>query len=292
MKRTEFTFFLVSIATILFSVTGFERQAGEITVQQLSIEKTSQIINIDDSLVMPVLYDTIIVDRFIPISEQKQQFINQVLPAILIVKDKMEWKYNAIQKILKKREDGKQLRKTETRYIDSLMNVFKASSHENLLIRLKPHQTSLVLAQAAVESGWGRSRFAIEGNNLFGVWTGAGDANKLKAKMNRGNRNVFVKRYNSFAESIEHYFLTIGRHRAYRKFRMKRFKEPHVYQLIDELYSYSEKGEAYTRLLKHIIKWNELEKYDNYRIAPEYITPPKDKLVLKYPIFCDKKIRP
>jgi Bax protein len=289
VKRIEFIFFLVSIVIILFSVIGFDKQAGEITVQQLSIENTSQIINIDDSLVMPVLYDTIIVDRYIPISEQKQQFINQVLPAILIVKHEMGWKYNEVQTILKKLEEGKRLRKIETRYIDSLMNIFKATSHENLLVRLKPHPTSLVLAQAAVESGWGRSRFAIEGNNLFGVWTAAGDANSLKSKFNRGSQRIFVKRYNTFAESIEHYFLTIGRHRAYRKFRMKRFKEPDVYQLIDELNSYSENGEAYTRLLKHIIKWNNLEKYDNYRIAPEYISPPKEKLVLKYPIFCNKK---
>ncbi len=274
MKKTEIIFIVISLTAILFSINLSNEDADKITVQHLSIENSSQIIPIEDSLVMPVLYDTIIIDRFIPISKQKQQFINQVLPAILIVKYEMGKQYNDVDKILQKKNNGRTLRKKEVQYLDSLVEVFKAKSYENLLVRIKPNPTSIVLAQAALESGWGKSRFAIEGNNLFGVWTRAGDANSLKTKFNRGNREIFVKRYTTFAESIKHYFLTIGRNRAYRNFRLKRFEETNVYQLIDELNSYSEKGEEYTRLLKHIVKWNNLEKYDNYVIDPEYISSP------------------
>jgi Bax protein len=80
-----------------------------------------------------------------------------------------------------------------------------------------------------------------------------------------------VKRYNSIAESIDHYFLTLGRHNAYRKFRLKRFEQDDVYVMVKELDRYSEQGEAYTLLLKKMIDWNDLQKYDNYKIDPQYI---------------------
>ena len=136
---------------------------------------------------------------------------------------------------------------------------------------MKPHQTSLVLAQAALESGWGSSRFAIEGNNLFGIWTTSGDPDLIKSLYKREEKSVFVKKYSTVAESIDHYFLTLGRHHAYTNFRTKRYEEADVFQLIETLGRYSEQGEEYTKLLKKIIEWNNLQDYDNYQIDPNYL---------------------
>jgi Bax protein len=70
---------------------------------------------------------------------------------------------------------GKELSDTDKLFLDSLLLRYESDSYENLLERLKPNPTSLVLAQAAIESGWGQSRFALEGNNLFGIMATAYD---------------------------------------------------------------------------------------------------------------------
>ncbi|MGF7139244.1 glucosaminidase domain-containing protein [Roseimarinus sediminis] len=272
MKKTDITFFFLSSAVIMIALLSGIKQAAQLEIVQIRLDSIQEIIPVEDSLVIPVLYDTLLIDRMATVSERKKQFIDQVLPAILIVRFQMENKGKHIERLINKIERNEALNDKESRFADSLMTRFRADSYENLLVRLKPHPTSLVLAQAAVESGWGQSRFAIEGNNLFGVWTSSCDKNVIKSRYDRDDQQIFLKRYNNVAESIDHYFLTIGRHNAYRKFRQERFKEADVIQLIEALDRYSENGEVYTLLLKKVIDWNQLEKYDNYSIDPEYIT--------------------
>lgn len=77
------------------------------------------------------------------------------------------------------------------------------------------------------------------------------------------------------SESIEHYLFTIGKNQAYSNFRTKRFKEANIFRLIDELHRYSEKGNDYTKMLKNIIDWNDLVKYDGYKIDENYIADRK-----------------
>ena len=184
----------------------------------------------------------------------------------------MENKSRKVKRIIKRIELGKKLRPNEISYTDSIKKRFRVSSLENLLQGMKPHQTSLVLAQAAVESGWGSSRFAIEGNNLFGIWTTANDPNVIKSLYDREEQSIYVKKYPNIAESISHYFLTLGRHNAYKKFRAKRYEEKDVFELIEALDKYSERGDEYTSLLKKIVEWNDLQKYDSYTIDPNYIS--------------------
>lgn len=243
----------------------------KLNIQQIHLDSIHKLIDIQDSLVVPVLYDTLMIDNLAPVDVRKQQFIDQILPAILIVRFQLENKGRKVKKIIEKIENGESLKHKEAQYADSLMKRFRAKSYENLLIRLKPHPTSLVLAQAVIESGWGRSRFALEGNNLFGVWTTSTDKNVIKSLYNRDEQQVFLKKYNNVAESIDHYFLTLGRHKAYRRFRLKRNEDVDVFDLIETLDNYSENGSEYTLLLKKVIKWNDLQKYDHYSIHPDYI---------------------
>ena len=192
---------------------------------------------------------------------------------------KTENKSRKVERVIKKIANNEPLRPGEAEFADSLMNRFRAKSYDNLLVRLKPTPTSLVLAQAAIESGWGSSRFALEGNNLFGVWTTSNDKSIIESLYGRGDQQIYLKKYNNIAESIDHYFLTLGRHRAYRSFRLKRYEQGDVYELIDALDKYSETGEAYTLLLRKVIEWNNLKQYDHYVIDPNYII--KDNLYRK-----------
>lgn len=271
MRKTEISFILIASFVILYSWLDSTEYESRLDIQYVHLDSVHKIIHVNDSLVLPVLYDSIIVQNFVPSSIRKQQFIDQVLPAILIVKYQMENKSKKVTRIMRKIEEDIPLKKNEKEYADSLVKRFRAKSYENLLIRMTPQPTSLVLAQAALESGWGSSRFALEGNNLFGIWASPKDQNVIKSLFKRSEHQIYLKKYPNVAESIDHYFLTIGRNNAYRKFRSERYKRADVFQLIESLDSYSERGSEYTNELKKMIEWNNLQEYDSYSINPDYI---------------------
>jgi Bax protein len=262
------------VANIISSCNKFDYQY-EIRVQNIHLDSFSQIIPVNDSVVIPVLYDTLLINNLSTISEKKQQFINQVLPAILIVKYREQQKYDRVKSLILELNTGNPLTSNEKLFLDSLVTRFDANSYDNLLERLKQHPTSLVLAQAAIESGWGQSRFALEGNNLFGIKATPHDKEFQKSRNNRGGSRILLKRHNTVSESIEHYIFTIGKNDAYNNFRINRFKEANTYQLINELHKYSEKGDEYSKMLKQIIFWNDLMKYDSYKIDDNYIADRK-----------------
>ncbi|HKM92307.1 MAG TPA: glucosaminidase domain-containing protein [Prolixibacteraceae bacterium] len=271
MKKNDFLFGIVALILLVVSVLHYTEGTEQLLFKELSIKNGEELIAITDSLVVPVLYDTLIVDRFAPTEVRKNQFINQVLPAILIVRYQTEHKSKRVEQIIQNFNNNLAVSPCEVAFIDSMMKRYNAKSYENLLVRMKPHPTSLVLAQAIVESGWGQSRFAAEGYNLFGMWGVPGDPNILKSLYSRGEQQIFLKKYNSIAESIDHYFLTIGRNNAYKGFRQKRYSEPDVYELIGLLDKYSENGEEYILMLRKIIDWNNLLQYDHYQIDPAYL---------------------
>lgn len=156
MKNLVFKYLLLfSIALIIFYSCDKLDYRYEIRVQNIHLDSFSQIIPVVDSAVVPVLYDTLLINNLASITEKKQQFINQVLPAVLIVKFNEQQKFDKIRSLLKQLNDGKNLTKNEQIFLDSLSFRYGADSYENLLERLKPNPTSLILAQAAIESGWG-----------------------------------------------------------------------------------------------------------------------------------------
>lgn len=271
MKKLEFFYIVTAAVFIALTFVNKADKTYHLDIQYIHLDSINKIIEINDSLVIPVLYDSLLINDFDPIDVRKQQFINQVLPAILIVRFQLENKGRKVEKIIQKIERGEILTPREEQFANSLMSQFRAKSYDNLLVRLKTHPTSLVLAQAVTESGWGRSRFALEGNNLFGIWSTSTDKNSIKSLYCRDDKSVYLKRYNNLAESIDHYFLTLGRHNAYKRFRLKRNDEVDVFELIETLSKYSESGDEYTLLLKKVILWNDLQKYDNYKIDPKYI---------------------
>ncbi|MCF2902743.1 glucosaminidase domain-containing protein [Pseudoalteromonas sp. OFAV1] len=123
---------------------------------------------------------------------------------------------------------------------------------------IKPSQ---ILAQAAIESGWGTSRFALEGNNIFGVWCwteGCG----LKPSGAPEESKYWVKRYSSIKESINDYILNLNTHDAYQKFRDIRFKSDDVIEQLNGLEKYSQEEGEYIAKLQAIIKYNNLKQYD------------------------------
>ncbi len=126
---------------------------------------------------------------------------------------------------------------------------------------------SLALAQAAEESGWGTSRFAIKGNSLFGQWDFSGKG--IKPKEQRAELgNYGIAAFESPQDSIEAYMLNLNTHRAYQRMRQKRAvfrqqnKEPTGWDLAKTLDKYSERGIDYVKSLHAIMSYNKLNDAD------------------------------
>jgi Bax protein len=271
MNRFLCTIIFSATVLLMYSCTQEYYTPKELKVQFINNQTLSDVIPINDTLVTPIIYSNLLISPDSSPSERKQQFINQVLPAILIVKFRYEEQLKVIEDLILKVDSGLVLSIEKQQLIDSLMITFRANSHENLLMRLKPHSTSLVLAQAALESGWGSSKTSQEGFNLFGIWTTATDSNVIVSRHKASNKRVYMKRYDTLVEAVDHYFLTLGRNDAYREFHKKRYTDHDVFELIKTLNRYSELRSQYTQKLRIMVKYNNFEIYDNYIINPEHV---------------------
>ena len=131
---------------------------------------------------------------------------------------------------------------------------------------------SLALAQAAKETGWGTSRFAQEGNALFGQWTWSGEGLKPKeADENKGHK---VMKFNSLQLSVRAYLRNLNTHSSYKNFRQLRAQlrddseKLDSLLLADQLDNYAETGKEYTKILKQIINQNSLQDFDDVKLMP------------------------
>lgn len=138
-----------------------------------------------------------------------------------------------------------------------------------LLKRVDVIPASLVLAKAALESGWGSSRFARDGNNFFGMRTYDEDVPGIEPKEAEGFK---VIKYKSINHGVRFYMLNLNTHSAYKKLRNARAKArdggkiPNGLALTNYLTAYSEIPEQYGNRLRSIIKVNNLSRFDGVRL--------------------------
>ena len=141
-----------------------------------------------------------------------------------------------------------------------------------LKIRMDEVPVSLALAQAAKETGWGTSRFAQEGNALFGQWTWSGEGLKPKeADEDQGHK---VMKFNVLQASVRAYQRNLNTHSTYKEFRLARAQLRDAGDLLDSiilseyLNKYAETGQKYVETLKKIINQNDLKDFDNVKLLP------------------------
>jgi Bax protein len=132
---------------------------------------------------------------------------------------------------------------------------------EALARRVDVIPSDLALAQAAKESGWGRSRFALEGNNLFGQWCYEPGCGLVPGQRPAGEQHE-VAAFDSVDEAIRRYMNNLNTHERYRGFRERRAElrnsdRPLSGQaLLPGLLGYSERGEAYLDELQAMLRQN------------------------------------
>ena len=131
--------------------------------------------------------------------------------------------------------------------------------------------TSIALAQAAKESGWGTSRFALEGNAIFGQWTWNGQG--IAPLMRDKRKNHKILRFPILRASVKAYKNNLNTHKSYSKFREKRMelrkkkRSIEGLELTETLNNYAQTGSEYTKILKQIINQNRLMDFEPVRLA-------------------------
>ena len=201
----------------------------------------------------------------LPTKTKKYRFFKLVLPPVRKVDKELRTLYLQTKKDIETHTHKKRIQK--------LMEEYKAKDHLDLLKRIKPHPISITLAQAAIESAWGTSRFFVEANNVFGMWSyHSNPKDTIDASQTReGGKKIYLKRYKSIEDSIRAYYKNLATNRAYRCFRQARYFNDNPYELVALLHRYSEKGELYPVELIKIIKHNHLTRYDVKKPLPRYV---------------------
>ncbi|GAB6074929.1 glucosaminidase domain-containing protein [Nautilia lithotrophica] len=152
--------------------------------------------------------------------------------------------------------------------IAKIYKIKDITNKEEFLKKINIIPPSLALAQAAIESGWGKSRFVKEANNIFGHWTYSNKGLAPKSKYEHIDIDYSIKIFPSLEASIAAYMRNLNRNPAYKKFRdlrYKFFKKHKKFTGLDAaetMINYSQKKEEYVKLLKNMIKSNNWQKYD------------------------------
>ena len=147
----------------------------------------------------------------------------------------------------------------------------KKGDLKELLVRMDIIPTSIALAQAAKESGWGTSRFALEGNAIFGQWTWSGQG--IAPLDRESNKSHKILKFPILRASVKAYQNNLNTHKSYSKFRQKRLslrgknKKIKGLELTETLNNYAQTGSEYTKILNQIIKQNRLMDFEPVKLV-------------------------
>ncbi|MCH9739639.1 MAG: glucosaminidase domain-containing protein [Epsilonproteobacteria bacterium] len=222
----------------------------------------NDIVCLTNHKVQPILYKNTIPLAPLSIEKKKETFINMLLPSILLAKYKIKLE----RKKLLRLSNETLLSDSEILWLENKRKEFEVQTNDELYDKMELHPTSLIIAQAIVESGWGTSKFFQKANNVFGVWSFNENESRIVASEKRGNQYVYLKKYKSLDQSIRDYFLTISNVTHYQAFREKRLETQDPFTLVEHLEKYSELGKEYIANLKNIMRKNKLLVYDNYQL--------------------------
>lgn len=238
-----------------------------VKTETLQLNSLAQVVLIEDSLVKPILYTNVSGFEILPSPEAKVKFISAILPAILVAKHHEETTRIKINKLREK----KLWELNDTLYYREAKEKYKASNLEDLYLRIGTLPNSIIIAQAAIETGWGESRFFLQARNLFGIWSFNANESRIAAGKTRQQKIIYIRSYQDIFGSIIDYFEILSRSRAYKSLRKVRLQTSNPFKLLPHLKNYSETKTLYIRQLKKVIEQNNLTQYDNYQIDPDYL---------------------
>ena len=232
------------------------------TLIKISPKNCNDVVKIESPLVKPILYTKSVKLDEVSIVQKKQTFIDMMIPSILLAKHYLVEDRRHLLSLLKK----ERLSKLDRLWLTKKRHIFKAKDNDELYEKMEIHPTSIIIAQAIIESGWGTSKFFKKANNVFGVWSFSVNDKRIPASEKRGKRTVYLKKYGSVEESIADYLITLSTKDVYKEFREKRLDTQDPFELIKYLGNYSELRDEYIDNLKNTIQKNKLIAYDSYQL--------------------------
>jgi Bax protein len=202
--------------------------------------------------------------------KRKEFFIQIVLPLIIEENNNIKLDRKTLFTIINKSNNSN----PEKQWLEKKYKQYgvKSGDLSTLKIRMDEIPVSLAIAQAAKETGWGTSRFALEGNALFGQWTWSGEG--LKPKEAKEGQSHKVMKFNILQASVRAYQRNINTHSTYKNFRKARAKLRDSNKPLDSielskyLNKYAETGNQYVEVLQKIIKQNKLQDFDDAKLLP------------------------
>ena len=225
----------------------------------------------NEKLVKPIYFTQFPrdLDNLQNVQLKKETFIKIVLPLIVAENEK----------ILDDREKLKSLSAKkftsdlEKQWLRQKLLEYKVKkgNFDELMVRMDMIPVSIALAQAAKESGWGTSRFALEGNAIFGQWTWDGQG--IAPLKRDGDKNHKILKFPILRASVKAYKNNLNTHKSYSKFRDKRKdlreknKKISGLSLTGTLKNYAQTGSEYTKILNQIIKQNSLSDFEPVRLV-------------------------
>ena len=205
--------------------------------------------------------------------KRKEFFIQIILPLILKENNNIKIDRKRLFTIINKNSNSK----LEKKWLKKKYKQYGIPSKDLSILKIRMDEipVSLAIAQAAKETGWGTSRFAQEGNALFGQWTWSGEG--LKPKDSDKNEGHKVMKFNVLQASVRAYQRNLNTHSSYKNFREARAKLRDKGQDLDSmilvkyLNEYAETGEKYVEVLQKIISQNSLKDFDDAKLLPSSI---------------------
>ena len=202
--------------------------------------------------------------------KRKNLFIKIILPLVLEENNRIIIDRKKLFTILNKNKNSKD----EIKWLNQKFKQYGVVNKDlaTLKVRMDIIPVSLAIAQAAKETGWGTSRFALEANALFGQWTWSGEG--LKPKEAKEGEKHKVMKFNILQASVRAYQRNINTHSTYKDFRKARAKlrdnnKPlDSIELSKHLNKYAETGNQYVEVLQKIIKQNKLQDFDDAKLLP------------------------
>ena len=206
--------------------------------------------------------------------KKKNLFIQIVLPLILEENNRIKLDRKKLFAILNRSNNTNE----EKKWLNLKFKQYGVLKKDlsTLKVRMDEIPISLAIAQAAKETGWGTSRFAIEGNALFGQWTWSGDGIK-PAGIDTDNATHKVMKFKVLKASVRAYQRNLNTHGSYREFRSARAEMRDNKEELDSLIlanyldKYAATGKEYTVIIKKIIEQNSLKDFDKVKLLPSSI---------------------
>ena len=225
----------------------------------------------NEKLVKPIYFTQFPrdLDNLQSVKLKKETFLKIVLPLVVAENEKIlddrEKLKNLIEKKFTSDAEKQWLRQKLLEY------KVKKGDLKELMFRMDMIPVSIALAQAAKESGWGTSRFALEGNAIFGQWTWDGQG--IAPLKRDGDKNHKILKFPILRASVKAYKNNLNTHKSYSKFRDKRQqlrnKNKNItgLALTDTLKNYAQTGSEYTKILNQIITQNRLSDFELVKLV-------------------------